>query len=746
MVPSRGIQTTTHRHWVARHGAGVTLAGFLGACLVLGLLPLPEWAQPVDLSTPAAREAAWNSLARPSRRTPPAWDAVPRRAPVTPAEAPGRSAPVAVLPLDLPGDGAGVTVAAGDPTGGATVEAAAGVHAATPTAPARELGEPSPSECALRQRAREADAPGAPLENPCVRPAPWGCAATALEAWFSALDAVRARQPGSRAAAIVFGNSLISSDMVTDVVRDRLVARFGASGPGLLLPERQSELGSRSRTGEASGDWAPRGITSAGGTGELPLGMTGLAQVAQAPGARLGFTVSGPSTGWMMLQLPARARARVELDGRLLRRVDAPGAVPVDIPAGSHVLECVAESAGVAVQGTWLERPAPGVSLSPVGVLSAGAPAFLKADEALFREQLSLVDPALVVVMLGGAEVRRFSAEPPALPALRASLREFLERNRRAAPRASCLVVGPLDAVRGGTADEEGLQTLTRMGPFLSAWREEALEAGCAWFDLFSAMGGEGSFARFHERGWMNADLVHPDGAGAQVLGQLLADALLESWRDTPVPPPPRRNPLDSPPPHPLSRALSALRGAQSACGAGFRVGLASLGSGGDAAPALASPLEDALALSLSRRPGPSGAWECVAPESAGVEPVCLGAALAEGEPPECAVQGHFDLRGHDLWVVGPVAPAGPSRWLGEELRRLRASEPGADCLVVTPWEEVGEQSQPGRTTRVVTEAALAQGCAVAAPEALAAGGTTPPALGRGLVDALLQAAEQAGR
>ncbi|MFP2903049.1 hypothetical protein [Corallococcus sp. 4LFB] len=57
-----------------------------------------------------------------------------------------------------------------------------------------------------------------------------------------------------------------------------------------------------------------------------------------------------------------------------------------------------------------------------------------------------------------------------------------------------------------------------------------ALAGGCGFFNLYTAMGGAGSLARFHQAGFMHEDLVHPRGRGLDLLGQLVADALLAGW------------------------------------------------------------------------------------------------------------------------------------------------------------------------------------------------------------------------
>ena len=70
--------------------------------------------------------------------------------------------------------------------------------------------------------AKQLGAPGGFFENPCLAFETGGCSRTAMDDFYRSLDDVYQKRPGSRAAAIALGNSLIASDHITDIVRKRL--------------------------------------------------------------------------------------------------------------------------------------------------------------------------------------------------------------------------------------------------------------------------------------------------------------------------------------------------------------------------------------------------------------------------------------------------------------------------------------------------------------------------------------------
>ncbi|WP_245682321.1 GDSL-type esterase/lipase family protein [Archangium gephyra] len=237
-----------------------------------------------------------------------------------------------------------------------------------------------------------------------------------------------------------------------------------------------------------------------------------------------------------MLDVPRAGRLSVHADGQELARAEPQGsgqaqALPFDIPEGARHLEVVADGRGATVLGVVLQHQRPGIVLDTLGVPSADANLFLRAREDIFRTQLAERSPRLLLFILGGNEAKRLEWGRSKLAEVEEGLRTFVRRSRAAAPGSACLVVGPIDAVRGGNGPKK-LAQRPYLDEVISIERQIALSEGCAFFDIFSAMGGSGSLARFVDAGLVHEDLVHPRGHGLDILGQLITDALLRSWVD----------------------------------------------------------------------------------------------------------------------------------------------------------------------------------------------------------------------
>lgn len=210
-------------------------------------------------------------------------------------------------------------------------------------------------------------------------------------------------------------------------------------------------------------------------------------------------------------------------------------AVTIPLPPGTRTIE-LKGARGAVAQGVVLEHDRGGVVVDTFGVAASDAGYFLDADEAMSTAQLGSRSPSLLVMMLGGNEAKRVAWNRRSYEETDVVVRTFLRRLKQGAPTASCLVVGPIDGVINRDA-KEGQDPMTprpQVPVINEQFRTIAREEGCAFFDLYAAMGGRGSLARFKDRGVLHDDLVHPKGKGLDVLGQMLADALLDSYRRTP--------------------------------------------------------------------------------------------------------------------------------------------------------------------------------------------------------------------
>ncbi|MBU8896735.1 hypothetical protein KRR26_14040 [Corallococcus sp. M34] len=406
---------------------------------------------------------------------------------------------------------------------------------ADPSAPHRALPPPTARMKSLHALAAQLQAPGGAIEDPCLLPEGKGCARTALSPFFVSMDSL-ARGTTTRPTVITaFGNSLIAGDRIVDILRLELGDMLGAAGRGVLLVDRMAPYGGRERTTATSTGWEPRTLGELRAP-PLPFGITGVYHVATESGARGRFKLEGEPHGTLWWQdVPGGGALTVTSQGQVLARTKPEGtnqgqSTRFDIPADAKWLDVSVEGKDAVVQGVVLEHARPGIVLDMLGVPSSDARLFGRLGDGLLRTQLTERAPRLLLFFLGGNERKRLEWKRTTPEVVRSDLSALLRRVRAVAPDSACMVVGPIDAVRTDSPTGPGKDPRPFLDAVIAAEREVATREGCAFFDLFSAMGGTGSLMRFHAAGFVHDDLVHPRGKGLDVLGQLVTDALLRAW------------------------------------------------------------------------------------------------------------------------------------------------------------------------------------------------------------------------
>ena len=264
------------------------------------------------------------------------------------------------------------------------------------------------------------------------------------------------------------------------------------------------------------------------------------AGTASAPNAyasfstvKLGHDIAGFDIHY--LAQPGGGTLEVEVDGAPTSRIataDASthsGFQRVNVKPGEHELTLRPTGDGtVRVFGVALDSGERGVQYDSLGVNGAFIGLLAQhLDEAHWTEQLRHRQPDLVILAYGANE-SEYANWP--MEQYEADTREVVRRIRAALPQASILFVAPMD--RGQRGAGGAIITRPTIPKLVAAQRRLAAETGCAFFDTFTAMGGEGTVARWREARprLMGGDYLHPTAEGAEIVGTLLYDALTKAY------------------------------------------------------------------------------------------------------------------------------------------------------------------------------------------------------------------------
>jgi hypothetical protein len=257
--------------------------------------------------------------------------------------------------------------------------------------------------------------------------------------------------------------------------------------------------------------------------------------IATAPeGAPVGTHVTRLEAWY--LKWPPGGAFDVRIDGEVRASADTRaegephfGFVAVDVPDGPHRMMMVTKSARpVRLLGAVLERQMAGsqggFQVDGLGVGSLNCLCVLRESEELDREIFAHRPYDLVVFHIGSNTWNPAVLDPVEC------MTSVIARLRRAMPGTSILLMTPPDW---------GLDGAKKTPPWLkkaeAQLHQASVEGKTAFFDFRSAMGGEGSMARFQQLRMTQGDGVHFNARGGEFVGERVVDALVRSfarWAD----------------------------------------------------------------------------------------------------------------------------------------------------------------------------------------------------------------------
>ena len=364
----------------------------------------------------------------------------------------------------------------------------------------------------------------------------------ALDGFFASLLRTETREGQTRISH--YGDSPITNDGITSTVRRKLQLRFGDSGHGFILIDRP--WGWYEHDGvirEASRGWDSNPMFIS--RGEHLYGLGCVSFTASAVGTSASFSTAqqgevGRSVSAFdlyFLMRPGAGDFDVAIDNQHVERVSTAsneiksGFHRVGVTEGPHRLTIrIVGNGAVQMFGVTLESSRGGVQYDSIGVNGAFIGLlshYLDADH--WTEQLRHRNPDLVIVGYGTNE-SQFEKLP--IEQYELDTREAIRRIRTALPGASIMLVGPMD--RGMRGAGGGVVTRPMIRKLIGYQRRIAAETGCAFFDEFTAMGGEGTVARWLESRprLMGGDFTHPTPQGSEIVGSLLYDAIAKAYEE----------------------------------------------------------------------------------------------------------------------------------------------------------------------------------------------------------------------
>lgn len=349
-----------------------------------------------------------------------------------------------------------------------------------------------------------------------------------FDSFFAALD----RASSQHVRIVHYGDSQIEEDRVSKAVRARLQERFGGGGPG-LIPLRgpyytYSVSETVTRDPQSYAVYDPAGGKLSGGK----YGPVGRA-------ARIDTVITATFTTSKKGDLPPSARFNraTVLSGGVQGALHIrQGRETVDIQPGedlnftTFVLPDSSSRASLTfsgygdVYGIMLDNST-GVSLDNIPMRGSAGTIFTGISQSQLKKFYKEADVRLIILQYGG-NVVPYTKSSKAISDYKQRIAKQIKYVKEQAPGASVLFIGPSDM---STSKNGKMGTYDHLPALVDSLRDAALSSGAAFWDLYSAMGGQGSMVR-----WVKAkpalagsDYVHFTPRGAELMGEMFSNSLM---------------------------------------------------------------------------------------------------------------------------------------------------------------------------------------------------------------------------
>lgn len=334
---------------------------------------------------------------------------------------------------------------------------------------------------------------------------------------------------------IHYGDSQIEIDRVTAALRAALQNRFGGRGPGAQMVGHQ--LYNYSVT-QASTRELPRRM--AYGPASARAGHNGYGPLAQMTRLDSSVTVSysprrdnrNPSATYNRLTVMAgNIRGKLRLTVGDETRIVTPDSMCgkkiafVEFALPDSSTSCrLTLSGGADIYGALLDGTT-GVSVDNVPMRGCSGTIFTRVNPDHFREYFSKTNTRLIILQYGGNTVPYMNTNKQ-ISDYGKNIEKQIKYLRTLAPDAYFLFIGPSDM---STRIQGKMQTYPKLPELVDTLRTYSNKAGAVFWDMYGAMGGRGSMARWatSQPPLAGSDHVHFTKLGADCMGDMLTKSLL---------------------------------------------------------------------------------------------------------------------------------------------------------------------------------------------------------------------------
>ena len=348
---------------------------------------------------------------------------------------------------------------------------------------------------------------------------------SSFDPFFKALD----EASSSHVRIVHYGDSQIEEDRISKVLRDSLQTRFGGGGPGLIPVREQYYTYSISESATVTPDrymvFGPPEVR-AGNNRYGPMGQKSRFDSLCTVSIHPIKSNLGPSRYFNRLTLLSSGGvAIVSCKGltQILESSEGIRHIRFTLPDSTSRVS-FSFSGSHDVYGVMLDNDR-GVSLDNVPMRGCAGTIFTSIAASQLKDYFENEDVRMIILQYGGNVVPYTSKEKD-ISSYKSRIEKQIRYLKELAPQAAILFIGPSDM---STSIQGKRQTYPQLPMLVDSLKAAATGSGAAFWDMYSAMGGQGSMKKWVEQNppLAGSDYVHFTPAGAEKMGGMLYESLM---------------------------------------------------------------------------------------------------------------------------------------------------------------------------------------------------------------------------
>ena len=169
-----------------------------------------------------------------------------------------------------------------------------------------------------------------------------------------------------------------------------------------------------------------------------------------------------------------------------------------------------------------------GVMVDNFGLRGSSGTFFNQINFVQLKQFYDYLNTKLIILQFGGNALPYMTTKEQAV-SFGTYLKAQINIIKKLAPQASILIIGPADmSVKVGTEYE----THPQLEDLRDAIKKAAFDTDCAFFDMYSCMGGKNSMLTWVEQGIGAKDYIHFSPGGARKIAVLLYSSLMSDYNE----------------------------------------------------------------------------------------------------------------------------------------------------------------------------------------------------------------------